>query len=100
MGLIVTNGSVARTVLGTPVVAGGGYPGTSPAGVAASTGEAWAYATPALLGYRSAIFYPSSRSGDLLDRGVNDLYGVAERSYLVGWDPCDVGAVEFTLGCC
>lgn len=100
MGLIVTNGSVARTLQGTPVVMGTGYNGTSPAGAPPASGSAWAYVTPALFGYRSAVYYPSSRPGDLLDREVNDLYGIAERSYLVGWDPCGVGAVEFTLGCC
>ena len=28
--------------------------------------------------------------GDLLDRGTNDLYAVAEREYLVGFDECAV----------
>lgn len=98
-GALVWDGSL-MTALGTPVVAGAGYPGSSPAGAAAATGESWIYGSPALFGYRSNIFYPTSRSGDLLDRDVNDLYGVAERSYLLGYDECGVGAVRMTLGCC
>lgn len=74
------------TVLGTPVVAGAGYDGSGP--TAAGGGESWAYATPALFGYRSGVFTSSNRAGDLLDRGVNTLYSVAERTYLLGFDPC------------
>ena len=90
-GTIITNGSVARTVTGTPVVFGSGYTNDD-----ASTGRAWA--TPALFGYRGPVFYPSNRPGDLLDRSVNDLYAVAERTYLVGWDDCGVAVAEFPLG--
>lgn len=81
----VRNGRL-ETVLGTPVVAGAGYDGSGP--TAAGAGESWAYATPALFGYRSEVFTSSNRAGDLLDRGVNSLYAVAERTYLLGFDPC------------
>src|SRR5690606_40604811 len=40
----------------------------------------------ALFGYRTEVFVPSGRAGDLMDRGRNDLYGIAERSYLIGLD--------------
>lgn len=99
-GQIDTSGSVARTILGTPVVFGAGYPISGPEGVAAAANSAWAFASPALFGYHSDVFYPSARTGDLLDRDVNDLYAIAERSYLLGFDDCGVGAVEFSLGCC
>lgn len=74
------------TKLGTPVVAGAGYPLTHPDGVTA--GENWIVATPALMLYRSEAFTPTNRTGDLLDRGQNNMHGVAERRYLVGWDDC------------
>lgn len=67
------------TVLGTPVVAGAGYPGATDAAMNI-------YWTPQLVGYRSEIFTSSNRAGDLLDRGTNDLHGIAERSWVIGFD--------------
>lgn len=90
-------GGQLQTALGTPVVAGAGYPGTSPAGAAPAAGTSWVMASPAVFGYRSDIFYPSNRQGDLLDREVNDLYALAERAYLLGFDDCGVGAVRMNL---
>src|SRR3546814_5926530 len=72
-------------LLGTPVVAGAGYPCTHPDSVTAGS---WIVATPALMLYRSEIFTATNRPGDLLDRGQNNLFGIAERRYLVGWDEC------------
>lgn len=86
-------GNVLRTILGTPVAAGGGYPGTGPTGQAPAAGHTWAFVTPAMFGYRSDVFTSSSRPGDLLDTGDNTLYAIAERNYLLGFDPCGVAAV-------
>lgn len=86
------------TTLGTPVVAGAGYDGSGPDGSTAGDGQAWAYVTPAIFAYRSEIFTSSNRPGDLLDRGQNNLYGVAERTYVVGWEDCGVSAVLLSLG--
>src|SRR3546814_10690186 len=57
-------------LLGTPVVAGAGYPCTHPDSVTAGS---WIVATPALMLYRSEIFTATNRPGDLLDRGQNNL---------------------------
>lgn len=94
---LTTSGSRLLTKVGTPVAAGGGFPGSSPAGAAPTAGEFWAFASPALFGYRGQVFTSSDRPGDLLDRGKNDLYAVAERNYIVGFDPCGVGAVRVDL---
>lgn len=67
-------GGRAFTPLGTPVVIGQGY------------GSDAIVATGALFGFRSEIFTSSNRQGDLLNRDQNDLYSVAERTYLVGYD--------------
>jgi hypothetical protein len=83
-GALSANGPRLTTALGTPVVAGGGYP----------TGRI--IATPALFGYRSSPFFSSNRSGDLLDKGTNDMYSIAERTYLIGFDPTGVGSVTIT----
>jgi len=80
------------TRIGTPVVAGGGYPGTSPAGAAAATGETWLMASPALFGYRGQVFYSTAR-----DHAHNDSYALALRNYVVGFDPCGVAAVRMNI---
>ena len=78
-GSLVARGGRLFTELGTPVVAGAGYP---------DLGEI--VGTGALVGYRSEVFNSSSRQGDLLNRATNDLVAIAERSYVVGFDPCPV----------
>lgn len=95
--LIVRSGNSLSTALGTPVVAGTGYAGTGPDGAAPADGQAWAYVTPQLFGYRSEIFTSTNRAGDLLDRATNDLYAIAERTYLLAFDPCGVGAVSLVV---
>jgi hypothetical protein len=89
---IEASGSRLRTRIGTPVVAGAGYPGTGPAGAAASAGEEWLMVSPSLFGYRGAVFTNSA-----LDRTKNDHYALAERQYVVGFDPCGVGAVRMNI---
>jgi hypothetical protein len=86
--ILVTRGNVMFTSLGTPVVAGAGYPGTGPTGQTPSAGQTYVYATPALVGYRSEPFPGASPVSAGLDRAVNDLFAVTERTYVVGWDPC------------
>lgn len=79
-----TRGRGLYTRLGTPVVAGQGYPDDA------------AYATSALLGYRSDVFENTGRPYDLLDKGTNDLYAIAERTYSLGFESAALGAV--TIG--
>lgn len=78
-----SRGGVMYTRIGTPVVVGGGY------------GNDKIVGTGPLFGYRSDIFTSSNRPGDLLDRSNNDLYAIAERTYLVGFDTC--GFVSATI---
>lgn len=81
--VLEVKGGRLQTVLGTPVIAGTGYEDDLIVG------------TPALTGYRSGIFTSSNRPGDLLDRANNDLYAVAERSYVLAYDDC--GPWAFTV---
>lgn len=93
--LLEVRGTRLYTVLGTPVIAGAGYPGTHPDGTAGW----WIVATPALMAYRSEVFTATNRPGDLLDRAQNNLFGIAERRYLVGWDECPAPlAIEVETG--
>lgn len=86
-------GNRLLTPLGTPIVAGAGYDGSSPAGAAAGAGNSWAYVTPAMFGRRSEVFTSSGIPGDLLDRDQNNLYALAERNYLIGFDPVGAAAI-------
>jgi len=92
--LLVTEGDRLYTRLGTPVVAGTGYSGEGPTGQPATEyAQSWAFATPAMFGYRGEIVTGSAEPGDLLDRTNNDLYALAERMYLLAFDPCGIAAV-------
>lgn len=84
-GGIQSKGGRLFTELGTPIVAGAGYPDVPEI-----------IGTPALLGYRSEIFTSSNRAGDLFDRGQNDLHAIAERTYLIGFDPCPIVKATYT----
>jgi hypothetical protein len=94
--LLDISGGRLMTRIGTPVAAGAGYPGTSPTGTTPAAGATWLYASPAVFGYRSEVFTSSSQHGDLFDRAQNNLYAIAERTYVLGFDPCGVAAVLVT----
>jgi len=82
---------------GNMVVPGSGFPGTAPNGSAAPTGTSWMYATGALMGYRGTPKQVASRT-DSLDRSVNTLELIMERTYLLGWDCCLIGVRVSTGG--
>lgn len=95
--VVEVRGTRLYTRLGTPVVAGTGYPGTGVNGEVVADGTEWILGTPPLFGYRSEVFTSSNRPGDLLDREDNDLYAVAERTYLLGFDPGVIGGALIRL---
>ena len=72
--------------LDTPVVAGTGYP------------DGVIVGTSALFGYRGDLITSSNRPGDLLDRSDNTMYAVAEREYVIGFDPAPVVRATITTG--
>ena len=77
--ILEPKGSLLLTGLGTPVIASWSYPKTH------------IRATPALFGMRSEVFHSSQPGSPLLDVRNNDLYAIAERTYLFGFDPTGVG---------
>ena len=90
--MLHTVGKRLLTGLGTPVVAGPLVFGGAPASDATGTRpDSWIYASPALFGYRSEIF-TDIKSVDLFDHGTNEMQAVADRTYVIGYDPCP-GAV-------
>jgi hypothetical protein len=94
------DGKVMRSkATGTSVVVGGGYPGSGPAGVAATAGTTWMFGTGAVKVLRGDTFFTPSRDDNSAssDRALNDQTVYAERSYATLLDCC-VGTVHATLG--
>lgn len=83
-GKLVERGGRLLTPLGTAVVAGAGY------------GSGAIVITPQLVGYRSEVEQPGQPGADLFDRTNNDLYALAMRTYLVGYESCGVASVTIT----
>lgn len=102
-GLLVADRNILKTVLGTTVVPGQGYPGTSPAGADPAAGETWVYATGPMRYYRTPkiVILPGSYGEALVrfeDGGIaNSLRFTAERAYLVDFDRCCHFAVNMAL---
>jgi hypothetical protein len=96
-GLIVRDGPRLRTLAGSYVAAGLGYPGTAPDGSTPASGTAWFYATGAVKVWRSAVELTGTNPADWIGRARNDQTLIAERTYVVGWDCCHF-AVPVSLG--
>lgn len=96
-GMLDISGPRLVTKRGTIVAVGGGYPGTSPAGVARPTNTAWMYATGKVFGYRSAVRIRAPQGAAALDRATNTMRMIADRTYVIGWDCCHF-AVPMALG--
>lgn len=94
--LIERQGQQLRTPGGSLVAAGAGYPGIGPDGLAPAYPATWFYATGAVAGWRSDVEVPSSRE-ESLDRGMNRLLLLAERTYVISWDCC-LFAAQVHLG--
>lgn len=97
IGMLEVKGTGLQTKLGTPVVAGAGYPGTGPTGQAPGANTSYVFATPAMLAYRSDVFPGVDPVEAGLDRSTNMLHAVSERTYVVGWDPCGTAFALATL---
>ena len=81
------------TVMGTPVAAGGGYIGSTPAGqAAAAAGQSWVYATGPVE-VRLAELHLTEEISENLERSQNDVTYRAERAYLATWDTALQAAV-------
>lgn len=94
--LVKAVGQRLQTLNGNWVALGNGYPGTSPEGAAPAAGTAWIYATGPVFAYRSRVEVPNLAS--IVNRANNTASGLAERTYVLGYDCClhaalvDIGA--------
>lgn len=90
-GLFKVDGNRLRSPMGHLVAAGAGYRGLSPAGVATGQTDPWIYATGAVFVRRTGVMVPATVRQSL-DRSKNDVYLLAERTYVIGWDCCHYAA--------
>ena len=93
--LLVERDGALFTTAGNRIVVGGGYTGSAPDGTTPAAGTSWIYATGALFGYRGDVRFHSPR--DSIDRAANTLRMIAERTYVLGFECCLIGA-HLTLG--
>lgn len=96
--VIERDGRIWRTASGTAVSIGN-YINASPADpqVAAGAGQAWLYMTGSVAVWRSpdsSIYVP--KLAEALNRSTNQVYGQAEREYIVSYE-CDAYAALSTL---
>lgn len=87
-GLVSRQGPQLRTLSGSLVAAGSGYPdpGPGPDGTAPDYPETWIYATGSIGARRSGVTVTSREVA--LDRATNRLVLIPQRTYTLGWDCC------------
>jgi hypothetical protein len=84
--LLVKQGAVLYTVLGTPVVVGAGYIGVFPVGSAVpAAGTEWAFASGGIAITRGDTQTLPGRYSEAIDRSLNDATFLVERNYLINW---------------
>lgn len=89
---IIERGGRYLTWNGNQIVAGGGYPASiGPGGVVAPVGTGWMFATSPIFGYRGQI--NSTPRVSALNRAVNTVKMIAERTVLLGWECCLAGVL-------
>jgi hypothetical protein len=94
-GGVRQDGALKRTTMGTPIVFGSGYPGTSPAGVAAVANHAWIYITGRVTLWRADdIFIPQREA--VMNKTTNQISLIAEREWMAAID-CFVAAIDVDL---
>lgn len=96
LNMLKERGGKLYTQNGNIVVAGAGYPGTSPSGATPQPGTTWLYATGQIFMYRGAV-QDVAREEASLDRSINTLKMRAYRTYVLGWDCCHF-AVQINAG--
>ena len=93
--VVDTYGAQIKTRSGNLVALGAGYPGTGPTGVAIDN-VAWIYATSQVFAYRSS---PETFTfKEMLDRDVNTLKTIVERTYVLGFPCCCFYALPVSVG--
>lgn len=95
--LIRSTGQQLRTMADSLVIAGVGYPRTGPDGAAPPPGQGWFFATGTPKIWRETNPRLVSNFGEAVNRSINDLVLIAERTYVIIWDCC-LFAAQVSLG--
>lgn len=99
-GLIVERDGRLYTVMGTPVIAGGGYTGYGPGNVAPDPGQSWAYVTGPVYYDLGPAFNNPEDPKDAVSHRTNAIEIRREQVATVGFDNCVHCAVLIDLTCC
>jgi hypothetical protein len=92
--LIVREGAVLRTQLGSLVVPGMGYTGAKPESASAPpAGSEYAFVTNGVRVMRAEPYILGQADAEAVTRSSNDFTIIVEREYLVAWDGAVQGAV-------
>lgn len=75
----------------------GAYPGTSPTGTAPAAGTAWLVASGPVVVRRTEAKHRPDDYADSFNRSNNEIFNIAERTYVVAWDDRVRAAVPVTL---
>ena len=75
----------------------GAYPGTSPTGTAPAAGTAWLVATGPVVVRRTEVTYRPDNYAAAFDRSNNEIFSIAERTFVPAWDDRVRAAVPVTL---
>jgi hypothetical protein len=94
--LVVRDGGLLKTPLGSTWSFGPGYNITGPDDVAPAAGFVWAFMTGKTTIWRTEIL-PQPAPGQTLDRSLNQWDVLAERVYAVTWDCPDIFAVQIPV---
>ncbi|SNS58628.1 hypothetical protein [Rhodococcoides kyotonense] len=84
------------TVLGTRL-SFGSYPGTGPDGTAPAAGTGWLVATGPVVVRRTEVVHRPDSYASSFDRSNNEIFHIAERTFVVAWDDRVRAAVPVTL---
>lgn len=98
--LVIREGGLLITQLGTIVVADGGYDGSDPNGNAPISGGVWAYGTGIVdVRLGPVQVFPSSMN-EALNRSTNLVTFRAERMAAATWDSCCLVGAEIDIDLC
>jgi hypothetical protein len=92
-GLLVKDGPRLRTHNGNLVAVGNGYPRSGPDGADPGLGHSWIFGTGPIFAYRENTIRVLADNNSSLVRTNNTVKVMAERTYLLGYDCCLVGAL-------
>lgn len=91
-------GEALYTNLGTPIVAGTGYPGTGPNGSAPAAGQTWLYASGGIsVRLTDPVLSAPDNVSVFIDTRTNTFVPKAERFGAVTWDGCCHFAIRVDL---